>query len=68
VTTRAPLAGAADRDPGDRRVPAEPLLERRVADRAGSRTVPFEQIGQSAVKRLWRQKSDVIYRAISLMG
>jgi hypothetical protein len=24
---------------------------------AGSRTVPFEQIGQSAVTRLWRQKS-----------
>ena len=26
--------------------------------RDGSRTVPFEQIGQSAVKRLWRQKSE----------
>jgi hypothetical protein len=26
-------------------------------DRDGSSTVPFEQIGQSAVKRLWRQKS-----------
>jgi hypothetical protein len=23
-----------------------------------SSTVPFEQIGQSAVKRLWRQKSE----------
>jgi len=29
----------------------------RVLVRFGSRTVPFEQIGQSAVKRLWRQKS-----------
>jgi hypothetical protein len=26
--------------------------------RFGSSTVPFEQIGQSAVKRLWRQKSE----------
>ena len=29
---------------------------RRVADREGSSTVPFEQIGHSAKKRLWRQK------------
>ena len=27
-----------------------------MADRAGSSTVPFEQIGHSAKKRLWRQK------------
>ena len=32
----------------------------RSAFRDGSSTVPFEQIGQSAVKRLWRQKSDDI--------
>ena len=29
---------------------------RREACCAGSRTVPFEQIGQSAKNRLWRQK------------
>jgi hypothetical protein len=30
--------------------------------RFGSSTVPFEQIGHSATKRLWRQKSDTPYR------
>ena len=30
----------------------------RVAWRDGSSTVPLEQIGQSAVKRLWRQKRE----------
>jgi hypothetical protein len=31
---------------------------REAACRLGSSTVPFEQIGQSAVKRLWRQKRE----------
>jgi hypothetical protein len=30
----------------------------RVAGRDESRSVPLEQIGQSAVNRLWRQKSE----------
>jgi len=56
------LAAAAGRDAADRReaVPEDPLDRDREADRSGSSTVPFEQIGQSAVKRLWRQKSEVI--------
>ena len=38
------------------RVP-DPVL-RVAVRRPGSSAVPFEQIGQSAVKRLWRQKTD----------
>src|SRR2546421_91246 len=47
---RAPPSGgaAAARRDGPRRSDARP----------GSSTVPLEQIGQSAVKRLWRQKSE----------
>jgi hypothetical protein len=55
---------AAGREAPVRRVPVPPLDPPddlgRVPDRAGSSTVPLEQIGQSAVKRLWRQKSEVI--------
>jgi predicted phosphodiesterase len=57
------LDGAAAREPPplDRRAAApEPLDRGRAAARSGSSTVPFEQIGQSAVKRLWRQKSEVM--------
>jgi predicted phosphodiesterase len=68
VTTRAPFAGAAARDDPDRRVAVPPLDRGRDADRSGSSTVPFEQIGQSAVKRLWRQKSEVMERALNLPG
>jgi hypothetical protein len=61
VTTRAPFEVAAGRPDAPLRRDAVPLDRgREVADRFGSSTVPFEQIGQSAVKRLWRQKSDVI--------
>ena len=48
--------------------PVAPLLRLPPLDCRGARgrgagllessTVPFEQIGQSAVKRLWRQKSE----------
>jgi hypothetical protein len=34
------------------------LARGRSEAREESSTVPFEQIGQSAVKRLWRQKSE----------
>ena len=46
--------------PDDARERADPLgLGRAAAGREPlSSTVPFEQIGQSAVKRLWRQKSE----------
>jgi hypothetical protein len=43
---------------GRRAVPPDDRA--REDERSGSSTVPFEQIGQSAVKRLWRQKSEVI--------
>ena len=61
VTTRAPFDGAAGRadDVPVRRTPVAPPEDRgRAAERSGSSTVPFEQIGQSAVKRLWRQNSE----------
>jgi hypothetical protein len=35
---------------------------RRSACRVGSNTVPFEQIGHSAMKRLWRQNCDTQVR------
>jgi len=35
----------------------EPARELTGDEAPKSSTVPFEQIGQSAVKRLWRQKS-----------
>jgi hypothetical protein len=38
--------------------PEEPERRGRSAARELSRTVPFEQIAQSAVKRLWRQNSE----------
>ena len=64
MTTRAAFDGPAGRAAPVRRVavplPPDELDRDRDADRSGSSTVPFEQIGQSAVKRLWRQKSDVI--------
>ena len=63
VTTRAPFAGAAAREVPARRVRRPGPAARRAAatpSASGSRTVPLEQIGQSAVKRLWRQKSEVI--------
>jgi predicted phosphodiesterase len=53
---------AARDDPPVRRVPAPEPDRGLDAARSGSRIVPFEQIGQSAVKRLWRQKSEVIER------
>jgi hypothetical protein len=33
--------------------------ERRAGACVESRTVPFEQIGQSASKRLWRQNCEI---------
>ena len=57
ATLRAPLIGLAGplraRRPHRRRTAA---AARRL--RFGSSTVPFEQIGQSATKRLWRQNWD----------
>jgi hypothetical protein len=52
---------AAGSDALVRRVP-DPDPDDGLRGRAGaadeSSRVPFEQIGQSAVKRLWRQKSE----------
>ena len=65
----SPPSAAFERPPrsGARPVRREGLLRPAVvvagSERSRSRTVPFEQIGQSAVKRLWRQKSELIARA-----
>jgi hypothetical protein len=49
----------AGADPFDRRAPElEDGFRGRAAGTDESSNVPLEQIGQSAVKRLWRQKSE----------
>jgi hypothetical protein len=55
VNSRAPLPDSDDRL---REPPAERGARGLAAGREESSSVPFEQIGQSAVKRLWRQKSE----------
>ena len=63
VLVRAGRHAGAVRTPATPARPAPCVRRRRMPGRAwrpaaaSSSTVPFEQIGQSAVKRLWRQKS-----------
>jgi hypothetical protein len=49
----------AGRDVAERRLLPALGRGRRSGLRFGSSTVPLEQIGHSATKRLWRQKSDM---------
>src|SRR5947208_2461018 len=55
---KSAAAAAARAPPFRRAAAARPDWPRRSDARPGSSTVPLEQIGQSAVKRLWRQKSE----------
>ena len=60
LDTRTPLGAWPGRfAPGRRTVEDR---GRRSGLRFGSSTVPFEQIGQSATKRLWRQNWDTRIR------
>ena len=54
MTTREATAEPALLPP----LPDGRVARGRGAGLPGSSTVPLEQIGQSAVKRLWRQKSE----------
>ena len=56
--TRAAPGGGAGRLPRRPGVAVREEAGRRRRELSGSSTVPLEQMGQSAVKRLWRQNRD----------